>query len=675
MITFTVRDAEELYNVNNWGSGFFSIGRNGHVEVHPRGEGTPAIDLHHLVQELRRRGIELPTLVRFSDILHARIDMLNQCFRTAIQEYGYSNRYINVYPVKVNPTCQLIDELVRFGSKHTFGLEAGSKPELLAILALADPGDAPMLCNGYKDADYVAMALRAAKMGRNIIPVVEKFTELELIIREAERLDVRPKIGIRVKLAARGSGRWEHSGGDRSSFGLTATEVMHAVEYLRSRDMLDCLRLVHWHLGSQITNIRAIKAALAEGCRYFVELVKAGGALEYVDVGGGLAVDYDGSQTNFPSSTNYSMQEYANDVVAAVQEACDRAEIPNPTIITECGRAVVAHHSVLVFNVLGSAEYGTGMVPQSLPDDTPDLIADLHESLRNVSRKNFREFYHDAVHARDDIVNLFNHGYITLQQRSLGETIFWALCRRVQALVGELDYVPEELLGLERALADTYFCNFSMFQSVPDSWAVQQLFPVLPIHRLDEAPTRRAILADITCDSDGKIDRFIDLKDVKGALELHPINGNEYILGVFLTGAYQEILGDLHNLFGDTNTVLVGTNDDGSYRIKHVMKGDTIHDVLTYVQYNPGELLHRFRQSLEEALRARRITFEESAEFLQAYERGLDGYTYLDTSNQPRPFDSTSGSVPIVAETKPTPLPADTASSANPHRQPATPQA
>jgi arginine decarboxylase len=328
-----------------------------------------------------------------------------------------------------------------------------------------------------------------------------------------------------------------------------------------------------------------------------------------------------------------------------------------------------------VFNVLGSAEYGTGMVPQSLPDDTPDLIADLHESLRNVSRKNFREFYHDAVHARDDIVNLFNHGYITLQQRSLGETIFWALCRRVQALVGELDYVPEELLGLERALADTYFCNFSMFQSVPDSWAVQQLFPVLPIHRLDEAPTRRAILADITCDSDGKIDRFIDLKDVKGALELHPINGNEYILGVFLTGAYQEILGDLHNLFGDTNTVLVGTNDDGSYRIKHVMKGDTIHDVLTYVQYNPGELLHRFRQSLEEALRARRITFEESAEFLQAYERGLDGYTYLDTSNQPRPFDSTSGSVPIVAETKPTPLPADTASSANPHRQPATPQA
>ena len=629
MRAFTARDAAELYNVDNWGSGLFSVSEHGTVLVHAHDNGAPAIDVYHLVQELRRRGLELPILLRFSDVLRARVESLHQCFERAIAEYGYGNRYINVFPIKVNPTCQLVEEMVRCGRPYGFGLEAGSKPELLAVLAVADADGGPILCNGYKDAEYVAMALWATKAGRNVIPVVEKFTELELIVSEAERLGVTPNVGLRIKLAARGAGKWEQSGGDRSSFGLTVTEVARAVEFLRSRGLLDSLRLVHWHLGSQITNIRSIKAALTEGCRYYAELVAAGAPVEYVDVGGGMAVDYDGSRTNFPSSANYTMQEYANDVVAAVLEACDRAEVPHPTIVTECGRGVVAHHSVLVFNVLGSSEFGTVEVPRTLPDDTPDLIADLHEALGKVTIKNVQELYHDAIHARDDIVHLFNHGSLTLAQRSLAETILWALCRRILSVVREMDYVPEELLGLERILADTYFCNFSAFQSVPDAWAVQQLFPVMPIHRLNEEPVRRGILADITCDSDGKIDRFIDLRDVKGALELHPLNGEDYILGVFLTGAYQEILGDLHNLFGDTNSVMVGTDEDGNYRIKHVTKGDTVSDVLGYVQYNPEDLLHRFRQGLEQSLRAGRITFEESAEFLQAFENGLAGYTYL----------------------------------------------
>ncbi len=660
MRAFTVRDAAELYNVKNWGAGFFSIGPNGHVQVHPRGEGGPAVDLYDLMLELRRRGIELPILLRFSDILRTRVENLNDCFRRAISEYGYQGSYLNVYPVKVNPTCQVIEELIRWGRPYSFGLEVGSKPELLAVLALSDDGDAPILCNGYKDLEYVSMVLRAAKMGRNIIPVVEKYTELELIVAEAERLGVTPRIGLRIKLAARGAGKWEQSGGDRSSFGLTVSEVARAVAFLRSRNMLDALRQVHWHLGSQITNIRAVKAALTEGCRYYVELVRAGAPLEYIDVGGGLAVDYDGSRTNFPSSANYSEQEYANDVVAAVLEACDNAEVPHPIIVTECGRAIVAHHSVLAFNVLEAAEYGGVRVPRTLPDDTPALIADLHEALGSVTRKNFQECYHDALHAREEMVNLFNHGNITLGQRALGETVFWALCRKILSIVRELDYVPEELLGLERTLADTYFCNFSTFQSVPDAWAVQQLFPTMPIHRLDEEPTRRGILADITCDSDGKMDRFIDLRDVKGALELHPVNGEEYLLGVFLTGAYQEILGDLHNLFGDTNTVLVGTDDDGRYRIQHVMTGDRVSDVLRYVQYNPGELVHRFRLSLESSLRRERITFEESASFLQAYERGLAGYTYLDSSRSPErlqaPIPQTS--LPVVADDPREPEPA-----------------
>ncbi|MFN7940503.1 MAG: biosynthetic arginine decarboxylase [Thermoanaerobaculia bacterium] len=628
---WSIEDSLDLYNLPQWGDGFFSANPEGSLLVHPDGPGSHGIDLKDLVEEVRRRGISPPLLIRFSEILRARVVALNEAFQRAIGEYGYQGDYRGVFPIKVNQERYVVERLVEAGRPYHFGLEAGSKPELLAVIAMLEDAEALIICNGYKDEEYIETALLASKLGRKIIQVVEKFSELPHIIAVAERTGVRPRIGIRSRLSTRGSGHWEGSGGDRSKFGLGARDLFEAIAFLRDKGYLDCLQLMHFHLGSQISSIRSVKEALREAGRTYVELSKLGAPLGYLDVGGGLGIDYDGSQTNFSSSMNYTMQEYANDIVYGMMEMCDADAVPHPTIVSESGRAVVAHHAVLVLEVLGVGEFAVGKIPDKLPKSSPAPIKNLFETWRDVSRKNLLESYHDAVGYRDEALSLYALNHLSLEQRVLAEDIFWALNQKILRMTRELSEVPEELDGLERSLADTYFCNFSVFQSLPDSWAIDQLFPILPIHRLHEEPSRRAVLADITCDSDGKIDHFIDRRDVKPVIELHPLEpDSHYYLGIFLVGAYQEILGDLHNLFGDTNTLHVTLADGGGYRIDHVLTGDTVADVLRYVSYDKDDLVARVRRHAEDALRAGRITFEDSKLLLQLYERGLSGYTYLE---------------------------------------------
>ena len=625
-----IQDSLDVYEVDHWGKGYFSINDQGHVTVHPDKRPEQAIDLKQLIDQLQDRGIQLPILLRFTDILRHRVGEIHEAFKNAITEYNYAGNYVCVYPIKVNQQRHVVEEILDFGRPFGFGLEAGSKPELLAVLALTNGGETPIICNGFKDHEFIKMTVLARKMGKLIIPVVEKFSELELIVRYAEELNVRPLIGIRIKLGARGSGRWRNSAGFRSKFGLTLTEALEAFDYLKQRGMEDCLQLVHFHLGSQITNIRNIKSALTEASRVYCELHRVGAGVKYLDVGGGLGIDYDGSQTDFESSVNYTLQEYANDVVFRIKSVCDECGVPYPTIISESGRAVVAYHSMLVFDVLGVSNFDRYTVPAEIPADSPQPVSDLFGIHRDLSKKNMLECYHDSVQAMDDSLNMFNLGAITIEQRALVERLFWAVSGKILRMMNDLAYAPEELQGLASMLSDTYFCNFSVFQSMPDSWAIKQLFPIMPIHRLDEQPTRRAVLGDITCDSDGKVDQFIDLRDVRQTLELHPVNGQPYYLGAFLLGAYQEILGDLHNLFGDTNAVHVRMDEKGEIILDGVVKGDTVREVLAYVQYNGDELLNQLRKDVERAVRANKITVQESRQLLHFYETGLDGYTYLE---------------------------------------------
>jgi arginine decarboxylase len=626
---WSIAEAGERYDVSRWGKGYFSVGNNGHLWVHPNKEPARCIDLKELVDNLQLRGISLPLLIRFGEILQHRLGEMHQAFQTSITEQGYKGSYCCVYPIKVNQQRQVVEEVFKYGRPYRFGLEAGSKPELLAVLAIAD-NETPIICNGFKDDEYIEMAMLSKKIGRQIIPVVEKYTELDLILKHSANAGVRPVIGLRIKLASRGSGRWKSSGGYRSKFGLTVTEGLRALEQLKSLGMEDCLQLLHFHLGSQITNIRQIKAAVIEAARVYVELKRAGAGLNYMDVGGGLGIDYDGSQTDFESSVNYTLQEYANDVVHHIQNVCDEAEVAHPIIISESGRAVAAYHSVLVFNVLGVTGFGDTDALPEIPDDVEQPLIDLQETMKALSNKNLLESFHDAQQALDSALNLFSLGYLPLVQRSMAESIYWQICRNIQKLGKQLDYFPEELEGLDGLLSDTYFCNFSLFQSMPDSWAVKQLFPIMPIHRLEEEPFRLGILGDISCDSDGKVDQFIDRRDVKKTLPLHSFNGEPYYLGAFLVGAYQEILGDLHNLFGDTNAVHVRLDENGSVVLEAVIRGDTVREVLDYVQFKTPALLEQFRTDVETAVREGRIGYEESGSLLRFYEEGLNGYTYLE---------------------------------------------
>lgn len=618
----------ELYNINGWGRGFFTINDAGNVEVTPAGPGSTRIDLKKLVDDLCSRGLRLPLLIRFSDILRTRVEQLSGAFRQAIAENDYKGHYRGVYPIKVNQARHVVEELIEYGRRSNLGLEAGSKPELLVALALQDNPDALILCNGYKDRAYIETALLAQKLGRKVIIVVDQMAEVDTIIATARDLDVRPVLGVRARLSTKGAGKWVESTGDRSKFGLTTAEMVTAVEKLRVADLLDSLQLLHFHIGSQITAIRAIKDALREASRIFVELYALGAPMKYMDCGGGLGVDYDGSQTNFHSSVNYTLEEYAADVVSQIAEACEAQQVPHPDIVTESGRAMVAHHSVLVFNVLGTNEMLMGQMPESVSDDEHRIIHSLWETFTGVSRKNFQEAYHDALQLKEEAITAFTLGVLDLKARARAEQLFYATVEKILKIVRDLEYVPDDLEGLERQVSDTFYCNFSLFQSLPDHWAVRQLFPTLPIHRLNRPPQRRAVLADLTCDSDGKMDQFIDLRDVKHFLELHQPNGEPYLIGSFLVGAYQEILGDLHNLFGDTDAVHVRLDGDG-YRVEHVVEGDSVAEVLSYVQYSKQDLIARVRRATEVALRDGRLTSAESGRLMRRYEEALQGYTYL----------------------------------------------
>ncbi|MEM9913563.1 MAG: biosynthetic arginine decarboxylase [Planctomycetota bacterium] len=638
MLDWSTADSAELYGCDRWGNGYFSISGQGRLTVHPHGPAGPSADLWQLVQDLRQRDCATPLLLRFPGILEDRLNQIAGAFDRAIEEFDYPGRYRGVYPVKVNQQRHVLEDLVHFGQRYNFGFEAGSKPELLAVMALVSDPETLVVCNGFKDRHFIEAVILSRKIGKNVIPVVERFNELPLIIEQAKAHDVRPAIGLRIKLASAGSGRWRESGGDRSKFGLFTSEVLSAARLLKDEGMLDCLELLHFHLGSQIGDIRALKTALVESARLYVELVKLGAGLRYLDVGGGLGIDYDGSKTDHDSSMNYSLAEYANNVVYHIGEVCRDADVPAPTLISESGRAIAAHHSVLVMDVLGSS--GAGRFEPATHLDAQELAAlptpvrMLAETLDALSPDNLREYYHDAQVARQQTLELFNLGFCSLEHRGLAERLFYNVCAEIHRIARTFDPLPAEFAALETMLSDLYFCNGSIFQSLPDSWAIGQLFPVMPIHRLDEEPTRRGVLADITCDSDGKIDRFIAPPGTGQSsvplLPLHPyVSGEEYLLGFFLVGAYQETLGDLHNLFGDTNAVHVALDDNGQVHFEEVVDGDTTAEVLSYVQFEPDQLRRTFRQTVEQAVRNGKITVQESAVLRRFYEQGLAGYTYL----------------------------------------------
>lgn len=624
----------ELYGIENWGAGYFSVSDRGEVSVHPDGNGGASVSLFDVARGIQDRGFDLPVLIRLSDILDSRIKRLHESFATAIAEYSYQGRYRGVYPIKVNQQQQVVEEICGFGAHYHHGLEAGSKAELIAAISFLKDPEAYLICNGYKDEEFVDLGLYALKMGLRCVFVIEMPSELDLILERSRALGVRPILGIRIKLSTQASGHWTESGGERSVFGLNTAQVIDVVDKLRAEKMLDCFRLLHYHLGSQIPNIRDIREAVKEGCRIYAGLVEEGAAMGVIDFGGGLAVDYDGSHTNFTSSCNYTTAEYCSALVEEVMSILSETGTAHPDIITESGRATVAYYSILLFNVLDVSRFETHAVPEKLPDDAHELLVNLMDTHRTINAKNVQECYHDAVYYRDEVHELFKRGGVTLRDRALSSQIFWHILTHIAAIIRDMKYVPDEFEHLTNALSDVYYGNFSLFQSLPDSWAIDQLFPIMPIHRLNEKPTQEAILADITCDCDGKIDRFIDLRDVKRVLPLHALKEDEdYILGVFLVGAYQETLGDLHNLLGDTNVVSVRIDSDRQVHYAREIEGDSVADVLTYVEYEPKEMIRRVREMAEHAVKSGRMTAKERRAVMDAYESGLRGYTYFEQEN------------------------------------------
>lgn len=630
MRKWRIEDSEELYNITGWGTSYFKINDKGHVVVTPRKDGIE-IDLRELMDELSLRDLNAPVLLRFPDIIDNRIEKVANCFEIASKEYGYQAENFIVYPIKVNQMRPVVEEIISHGKKFNLGLEAGSKPELHAVLAINTESDSPIICNGYKDASYIELALLAQKMGKRVFLVAEKPNELRLIAQISKQLKVRPNIGIRIKLASSGSGKWEDSGGDASKFGLTSSELLEALDFLSQHDMKDCLKLIHFHIGSQITKIRRIKTALREASQFYVQLHSMGFNVEFVDIGGGLGVDYDGTRSaNSESSVNYSIQEYVNDSISTLVDASDKNHIPHPNIITESGRSLTAHHSVLIVEVLE-----TGSQPEwddnaeAQPDDH-ELVRELYGIYDNLSQNRMLESWHDAQQIREEGLDLFSHGIVDLRTRAQIERLYWSITREIHQMASGMKHAPEEFRALSKLLADKYFCNFSLFQSLPDSWAIDQIFPIMPISRLDERPTRIATLQDITCDSDGKIANFISHRGVGHYLPVHPFNKKDsYYLGVFLVGAYQEILGDMHNLFGDTNAVHITVSDKG-YSIDQMIDGETVAEVLDYVQYSPKKLVRTVETWVTKSVKEGRISVDEGKEFLSNYRSGLYGYTYLE---------------------------------------------
>ncbi|HAC62068.1 MAG TPA: arginine decarboxylase [Cyanothece sp. UBA12306] len=649
---WSIEDSVNLYHLKNWGSPYFSINRDGHITVTPHGEGDKSLDLYNLIQSLQSRNIRLPFLIRFSDILAARLAQLNECFNHAIIRYDYNNKYQGVYPIKCNPDRHVVQSIVDYGAAYNFGLEVGSKPELMIALAMLkprykNPDSSPIIiCNGYKDSAYIQTALLATRLGYKLIIVIEQLEELYSTVNNSIKLGIEPHLGIRAKLNTKGSGRWGNSTGDRAKFGLTMPQIVTVIDYLKSKQILHYLQLLHFHIGSQISSISVIKSAIREASQIYIQLIKINPNMKYLDVGGGLGVDYNGSKTNFDASKNYDMQNYANDIVAAVKEACDEANIQVPILISESGRAISAHHSILIFNVLNTNDVSTVVLPHAQENDHL-IIRNLWEIYESINEENYQENYNDAIQMKEEAISLFKFGYLSLIDRAKAERLYWVCCQKIHKIIKNLDSIPHDLKDLEKIMASIYYTNLSVFRAAPDAWAINQLFPIMPIHRLEEEPTKRAILADLTCDSDGKIDQFINLRKTKSVLELHTLqpleiteNNNSsilhdetmfnqpYYLGMFLVGAYQEIMGNFHNLFGDLNVVHISLNSQG-YQVEHLVRGDTIKEVLGYVQYNQDELLEIIRQRTEEGIQKGKISLEEAQKLWQNYENTLDYYTYL----------------------------------------------
>nr|WP_314754635.1 biosynthetic arginine decarboxylase [uncultured Prevotella sp.] len=630
MKKWTIEDSKELYNINGWGTSYFGINQEGDVFVTPCKDNTQ-IDLRDVMDELALRDVAAPVLLRFPDILDNRIEKTASCFQQAKKEYDYKAENFIIYPIKVNQMQPVVEEIISHGRKFNLGLEAGSKPELHAVIAVQCQSDSLIVCNGYKDQSYIELALLAQKMGKRIFIVIEKLNELDIIAKVAKKLDVKPNLGIRIKLASSGSGKWAESGGDASKFGLTSAELLQTLKKLDAIGMHDCLRLIHFHIGSQITKIRRIQTALREAAQFYINLHKMGYNVDFVDCGGGLGVDYDGTRSSSSeSSVNYSIQEYVNDCVYTFVDAANKNNIPHPNLITESGRSLAAHHSVLVIDVLETASLPEMPEEFEAKETDHQLVKDLYEIWDNLNTRNMLEDWHDAEQIRDEALELFSHGIVDLKTRAEIESMYWSVCHEINMLAKQIKHVPEELRGLDKILADKYFCNFSLFQSLPDSWAIDQLFPIVPIQRLDEKPSRNATLQDITCDSDGKIANFVTGGHIGHVLPVHPLKRNEpYYLGVFLVGAYQEILGDMHNLFGDTNAVHISVKD-GKYHIDQIFDGETVEDVLDYVQYNPKKLVRQLETWVTKSVKQGKISLEEGKHFLSNYRSGLYGYTYLE---------------------------------------------
>ena len=625
MRKWSIEDSAELYNINGWGLSYFSINEKGHVAVTPKANG-PSIDLKELMEELQVRDVQAPVLLRFPDILDNRIEKISNCFNAAAEEYGYTGKNFIIYPIKVNQMRPVVEEIVSHGNKFNIGLEAGSKPELHAVLSIDIDDDAMIICNGYKDESYIELALLAQKMGKRIFLVVEKLMELKTIARIAKKLNIKPNLGIRIKLASSGSGKWEESGGDVSKFGVNSSELLEALELLQKAKLSECLQLIHFHIGSQVTNIRRIKTV----SQFYVQLKKLGYNINFVDIGGGLGVDYDGTRSATSNSMNYSIQEYVNDAVSAIVDVCEKNSLPQPNIITESGRSLTAHHSVFVIEAMVSTSLPAFDEDEEISGDAHELVKELYELWDNLNQPRLLETWHDAIQCREDALNLFNLGLIDLNTRAQVERLFWSVARDVYAMAEATKHAPDELKKIAKMLPDKYFCNFSLFQSLPDSWSIDQIFPIMPISRLNEQPTKSATIQDITCDSDGKIDNFISTRNFSYHLPVHDLNSKEpYYFGVFLVGAYQEILGDLHNLFGDTNAVHVKVKGD-EYVIDKIIEGETVADVLEYVQFNPKRMARTVEVWVTTSVKKGIISPEEGREFLSNYRSGLYGYTYLE---------------------------------------------
>ena len=629
MRKWRIDDSAELYNVPGWGRNYFSINEKGHAQVTPRRDG-PAVDLIDVMNELQLNDVTAPVLLRFPDILDDRIRKISSCFAKAAKEYNYTGQNFVVYPIKVNQMRQVVEEIVSHGNKYNIGLEAGSKPELHAVLALNN-ANSIIVCNGYKDTNYIELALLAQKMGRRIFIVVEKLNELNIIAEVSKRLKIVPNVGIRIKLTSSGSGKWEESGGDVSKFGLNSSELLAALEFLERNKMRESLQFIHFHIGSQITKIRRIKNALREAMQFYVQLTRMGFNINFVDIGGGLGVDYDGTRSSSgENSMNYSIQEYVNDSVSALVDVCEKNNIPQPNIITESGRSLTAHHSVLIIEALAAAALPEWKDDEVVSEDSHELARELYNIWDKINASRVFEDWHDALQIREEALELFSLGLLDLRTRAQVEKLFWSVARDVNAITRSMKHPPEELKKVGKMLPEKYFCNFSLFQSLPDSWAIDQVFPIMPIQRLDEKPSRIATLQDVTCDSDGKIAHFVSPQGISDALPVHPLkNGEHYYIGVFLVGAYQEILGDLHNLFGDTNAVHISVNENG-HVLEQVIDGETVADVLDYVQYNPRKLVRNLESWVTSSMKEGKITPEEGRQFLNNYKSGLYGYTYLE---------------------------------------------